>query len=83
MQQKFPAPHRLMIHNIAVRVLADVRIHQPSFISRNFAEGFLELDLPVLGRLDLGSGQNHTGFETIGKEVIVAGGPVIAQDLDF
>ena len=55
MQQQFAAADRLVIHDVAVRVLADVRIHQPRFIARNLAEGFLELDFAVAGSLHLSS----------------------------
>ena len=65
MQQQLAPAHRLVIHDVAVRVLADVGVHQPGLVCRDFAEGVLELDLAVAGRLDLGSGEDQTGLNAV------------------
>ena len=44
--------------------------------------GFLELDLAVLGRLDLGAGEHHAALEALQQEVIVEGLAVVAEDFE-
>jgi hypothetical protein len=58
MQQELALADRLVIHDVAVRVLPNVRVTQPSFVSADLTVRVLELDLAVLGRLDLGAAED-------------------------
>jgi hypothetical protein len=82
MQKKFPPSHRLVIHDVAMRVLADVGVHQPSLIFRDLAERVLDLDLAVARGLNFGTGQNQACFKSVGEVVFVASGPVFGQDFN-
>src|SRR6266446_10529086 len=53
MQQQLPVSHWSVIGPVPMRVLADVRVQQPSLVSLNRRVALLELHLAVLGRLDL------------------------------
>ena len=79
MQQQFTPPHGFMIFPIAMRILADVRVQQPGLIPGDFGEAVLQLDPPVLGRLNLGSGERKSGFEPLQQVIVVGGVTVIAQ----
>ncbi len=83
MQQQLAAANRLMVHDVAVRVLADVGVAEPRFIAGDFGKGILQLDLAVARSFDFGAGKDQSGFDAIRKIVMMTGGPVIAQDFDF
>ena len=51
-----------MVHDIAMRVLADVEVYQPDFVARDFAEGVLKNNLAVLCGFNLGTGKYQTCF---------------------
>src|SRR5258708_2336292 len=82
MKQQLPIADRGMVFPIAVRILADVRIDQPSLISEYRGVGFLELDLPVFGGLYLSAGKDYAALETVHQEVVVASLAVVAEDLE-
>ena len=83
MQQQLPPPGRLMILAIAVRVLANVRVQQPSLVAGHLGEAVLQLNSAVLGRLNFGPGERKTGFKPLQQMVVVAGVTIIAQDFDL
>ena len=70
-----------MIFAIAVRIVADMRVHQPRFITLNFGKAFLELNFTVLGRLNLSSRENYSRLIPLGEVVVMASLAVVAQDL--
>ena len=81
-QQQLAVADGRMVLAVAVRILADVGVHEPGLVVLNHGEGFFELDLAVLGGLDLGAGEYHAGLEALHQEIVVACLPVIAQDFD-
>src|ERR1035438_3402507 len=82
MQQQLPPPRRLMVLTVSVRVLADMRVQQPSFISGHFRKAVLELDFTVLRCLHLGPGEGETRLVSLQQVVIMPGLAVVAQDFD-
>src|ERR1700733_1061933 len=82
MQQQLPPPRRLVVLTISMRILADMRIQQPSFISSHFRKAVLQLDFTVLSGLHFCSGKRQSSLETLQQVVIVPGLPVVAQDFD-
>jgi hypothetical protein len=55
-QQQLAIADRGVVLAVAVRVLADVGVDQPSFIAEYTGVSLFELDLAVFGRLNLGAG---------------------------
>ena len=78
MQQQLTPAHWLVIHDVAVRVLADVGVYKPSLIGGHFTEGILELDFSIPGRFDLGSGEDQSRLHAVGQKVIVSRSPIVA-----
>src|SRR6202162_1465638 len=83
MEQQLPPPGRLVILAIAVRVLANVRVQQPSLVACDLGKAILQLNSAVLGRLDFGSGERKSGFKPLQESVGVAGMAIVAQNFDF
>ena len=81
-QQQLAPAGRLVILAIAVRVLADVRVEQPGFVTRHFREAVLELNPAALGSFHFGSGKSDAGFEAFEQMVIMSGMSIVAQDFD-
>jgi hypothetical protein len=78
MQQQFAFPHRRVIHNIAVRVLADVRVHQPRLVIGDLRVALLKLHFPGLRRLHFGPCQHQPSLIAVLKIEIVASRTVVA-----
>src|SRR5579884_2177583 len=81
-QQELAPAIGLMIFAVAVRILADVGVDQPGFLTDYFSEGVLELNLALARRFHLGSGEGKTGFITLEQMIIVPGVPVITENFD-
>src|SRR5580658_2055701 len=82
-QQQLPIAHRRMVLAIAIGVLTDVRIHQPSLVLLDRRVGLFELHFARAGGLHFGARQHQAGFKALHQKVVVARGTVIAQDLEF
>ena len=83
MQQQLPPPGRLVILAIAVRLLANVRVQQPSLVAGHLREAILQLNPAVFGRLNLRSSERETGFKPLQQMVVVAGLTIVAQNFNF
>ena len=83
MQQQLAPPCRFVILTIAVRILANVRVQQPSLVFKDLGETVLQLNPSILRRFDLGSSERETGFVPLQQVIVVSGMTVIAQDFDF
>jgi hypothetical protein len=79
-QQQFALSGRRVVHDIAVRVLADMRVEQPQLVIIHLGIAFFQLDLPAFCRFYFRSGQHDPRFEAFQQVKIVPGRPVIAQD---
>ncbi len=81
MQQQFALSGRGMIHDVAVRVLADVGVQQPHLVFIDFGVAFFQLNFAAFGGFDFGAGQHDARFIAVQEEEIVPGGTIVAQNL--
>ena len=71
-----------MILAIAVGIFADMRIDQPGLVSDHFGIAVLQLYVPALCRLDLGSGQFDARLDVVRQIIVVSSLPVVAENFD-
>ena len=81
-EQQFALADGQVVLAVAVRVFADVGVDQPRLALFDAGEGVLELDLARAAGLHLGSGEDHAGLEAFHEFVVMAGGTVVADDLE-
>ena len=72
-QQQFTLARRRMVHDVAVGVLADVRVQQPHLVIVDFGVAFFQLDFSAFGRFDLSTGQHNARFIAIQQKEVVSG----------
>ena len=65
MQQQLPFADGLVIHNIAVGVLPDVRVAKPGLVATHFAISVLELNLAVAGGFHFGSAEDQASLDAV------------------
>lgn len=82
MEQELAAAHRLVVHDVAMRILPDVGVHQPGFVARYLAERILQLDLAVASGLHLGSTQDQPRLHSVREEIEMSGLPIVTEDFD-
>src|SRR5580698_3261620 len=82
MEQKLAPPGRLMVLTIAMRVVADMGVEQPSLIALHLGKAVFELNTAILGGLDLCASERESGFKAFEQMIIMPGMTIIAQDLD-
>ena len=78
MEKEFAFPHRLVILTIAMRVLADVRIEQPSLITLDVRVAFFELHFAAFCGFYFRPGERNSSFVFFEQVVVVPGLAVIA-----
>ncbi len=59
-----------------------MRIQQPRLVVQHAGVRIFELNFGVLRRFHLRPGKHHAAFETLRKEVVMAGLTVITQDFE-
>jgi ferrous iron transport protein B len=64
MQQKLSTAHGFVVLPVAVRILADMGVHQPGFVALHICISVFELNSATSGRLHLGSGEGHAGLKS-------------------
>lgn len=75
-QEQFPHPDRIMVHDIAVAVGTDVTVVEEDFPVFHARVTVLEIDLAFPQRLDLRALQLDTGLEALFDEIVMEGLPV-------
>ena len=71
-----------MVGDVAVGVFADVDIDKPGFSAFDGGEPVLELHFAGAAGFDFGPGQGKTGLKPFHELVVMAGGAVVADDLE-
>src|SRR5580698_1674095 len=61
MEQQLAPPGRLMVLPVAMRILADVGVQQPSLVVLYLGKAILQLDAAILGGLHFGAGKRNPG----------------------
>src|SRR5258706_11474102 len=76
MQQQLARAHRLVVHEVALRVRRDVHVLQPCLIAVDSHESVAQVASALADRLHLRACQHHAGFELLIDEVVVKGAAV-------
>ena len=79
MQQQFAAAGRLVIFAIAVGILADMSIEQPSLIARHLGEAIFQLDPAASGGFHFRSGEGQAGLKAFQQMIVMPRMTVVAQ----
>lgn len=78
-QQKLTTPHRFVVLAVAMRVLANVSIHEPSFPTYDIGIALFELYLAGTGGLYLRAGEDDAGLIGFQQEVVMPGLAIVAD----
>jgi hypothetical protein len=78
-EQQFAVAARHVIHPVAALPGRDVRPDQPRLAPLDARVRLGKVHLAGADRLDLGAGQDETGFDRVFDRVLVAGPPVDGQ----
>ena len=82
MQQQLAPPGRFVVLAVAMRVLADVSVEQPSFIFLHLGKTIFELNTAIFGGLHFRASESQTSFKPFEQMIIMAGMTIIAQNFD-
>src|SRR5579863_281179 len=81
-EQKLAGAQRAMIPRTAGAVFGNVAIHEPYFTAFDFGVGVAQSALPFPEGFHFGADEDHAGFETVEKFVIVGGGAILRGNFD-